>query len=148
MPALGGRLRALALTKTDWDVDAALALLRSFQVAQLEKLNVITKVGGEEDLSMPCWDRFEKVQGAREGKLSQLVKCGRSADTNALHQTFQKRKRIMEEIDDVAEAAPGAKAAGDGEGGGGSGSSGSSSGSESDSGSDGGRRSSKKVGGF
>jgi len=45
MPALGSKLRALALTKTDWDVDAALALLRSFQVSQLDKLNAITKVG-------------------------------------------------------------------------------------------------------
>jgi hypothetical protein len=43
MPSLGSKLRAFALTKTDWDVDAALALLRSFQVAQLDKLNAITK---------------------------------------------------------------------------------------------------------
>ncbi|GBF97152.1 hypothetical protein Rsub_10339 [Raphidocelis subcapitata] len=43
MPSLGAKLRAHALAKTDWDVDAALALLRSFQVAQLEKLNAISK---------------------------------------------------------------------------------------------------------
>jgi hypothetical protein len=43
MPALGARVRAIALTKTDWDVDAALALLRSFQVAELDKLNAISR---------------------------------------------------------------------------------------------------------
>lgn len=43
MPALGGRLRAFALAKTEWDVDAALNMLRSFQVAQLDKVNAIIK---------------------------------------------------------------------------------------------------------
>ena len=43
MPTVGGRLRAFALSKADWDVDAALALLRSFQVAQLDKLNAVNK---------------------------------------------------------------------------------------------------------
>jgi hypothetical protein len=44
MPALGSKLRAFALAKTDWNVDAAVELLRSFQVAELDKLNAITKV--------------------------------------------------------------------------------------------------------
>lgn len=43
MPALGSRLRAFALAKTDFNVDAALQLLRSFQVAELDKLNAISK---------------------------------------------------------------------------------------------------------
>jgi hypothetical protein len=46
MPQMGSMARALALTKTNWDVEAALSMLRQFQVACLEKLNVVTKVRG------------------------------------------------------------------------------------------------------
>lgn len=104
MPSLGSKLRAFVLTKADWDVDAALSLLRSFQVAQLDKFNAITK----------------------------------------------KRKRIYEEIDEAAEAAPATKAPdSDNSSGGSSGKESSESGSESSSGSEsdddsGGKRESKK----
>ncbi|KAI8465688.1 MAG: hypothetical protein J3K34DRAFT_79905 [Monoraphidium minutum] len=43
MPTLGSKLRAFALAKSEWDVDGALALLRSFQVAELDRLNAISK---------------------------------------------------------------------------------------------------------
>jgi hypothetical protein len=46
MPQMGGMVRALALTKTNWDVESALSMLRQFQVACLDKLNAVTKVRG------------------------------------------------------------------------------------------------------
>lgn len=43
VPQMGDKVRALALAKTEWDIDAAVAMLRRFQVAHLDKLNGINK---------------------------------------------------------------------------------------------------------
>lgn len=50
MPQLGDMVRALALAKSDWDLDKAVNMLRSFQVAHLDKVNVMNKArrGGME----------------------------------------------------------------------------------------------------
>lgn len=45
MPQLGDVVRALALAKADWDIDLAVNMLRSFQVAHLDKLNTLKNVG-------------------------------------------------------------------------------------------------------
>ncbi len=45
MPQMGDMVRALALAKADWDIDQAVAMLRSFQVAHLDKVNTLNKVG-------------------------------------------------------------------------------------------------------
>jgi hypothetical protein len=44
MPQMGDMVRALALAKASWDVDAALGMLRQFQVANLDHLNALSKV--------------------------------------------------------------------------------------------------------
>ena len=44
MPQMGDMVRALALSKVNWDVDAALGMLRQFQVANLDHLNALSKV--------------------------------------------------------------------------------------------------------
>lgn len=46
MPQLGDMVRALALSKAEWDIDQAVAMLRSFQVSHLDKVNALNKVGG------------------------------------------------------------------------------------------------------
>jgi hypothetical protein len=46
MPQLGDMVRALALSKAEWDIDRAVAMLRSFQVAHLDKVNTLNKVRG------------------------------------------------------------------------------------------------------
>lgn len=45
MPQLGDMVRALALSKAEWDIDQAVAMLRSFQVSHLDKVNALNKVG-------------------------------------------------------------------------------------------------------
>lgn len=45
MPQLGDMVRALALSKAEWDIDKAVAMLRSFQVSHLDKVNTLNKVG-------------------------------------------------------------------------------------------------------
>lgn len=45
MPQMGDMVRALALSKSEWDIDQAVAMLRSFQVAHLDKVNTLNKVG-------------------------------------------------------------------------------------------------------
>lgn len=47
MPQLGDMVRAVALSKTEWDIDKAVAMLRSFQVVHLDKLNTLNKVSME-----------------------------------------------------------------------------------------------------
>jgi hypothetical protein len=44
MPQLGDMVRALALSKADWDIDQAVSMLRSFQVSHLDKVNTLNKV--------------------------------------------------------------------------------------------------------
>lgn len=44
MPQLGDVARALALAKSDWDIDLAVSMLRSFQAAYLDKWNTLNKV--------------------------------------------------------------------------------------------------------
>lgn len=44
MPQLGDVARALALSKNEWDIDKAVSMLRSFQVAHLDKINALNKV--------------------------------------------------------------------------------------------------------
>jgi hypothetical protein len=46
MPQLGDMVRALALSKNEWDIDKAVSMLRSFQVAHLDKVNALNKVRG------------------------------------------------------------------------------------------------------
>lgn len=46
MPQLGDMVRALALSKAEWDIDQAVSMLRSFQVSHLDKVNTLNKVGG------------------------------------------------------------------------------------------------------
>jgi hypothetical protein len=43
MPQMGDVVRALALSKADWDLDQAVSMLRSFQVAHLDKVNNLNK---------------------------------------------------------------------------------------------------------
>lgn len=43
MPQLGDMVRALALSKAEWDIDQAVAMLRSFQVSHLDKVNTLNK---------------------------------------------------------------------------------------------------------
>eukprot|EP00879_Flechtneria_rotunda_P025828 GHRR01027480.1.p1 GENE.GHRR01027480.1~~GHRR01027480.1.p1 ORF type:complete len:361 (+),score=132.96 GHRR01027480.1:358-1440(+) len=43
MPQIGDMARAVALAKSDWDIDNAVNMLRSFQVAHLDKLNTLNK---------------------------------------------------------------------------------------------------------
>jgi hypothetical protein len=43
MPQLGDMVRAVALANADWDVDQAVNMLRSFQVAHLDKVNMMNK---------------------------------------------------------------------------------------------------------
>ncbi|KAF8073001.1 Ppc2 [Scenedesmus sp. PABB004] len=43
MPQQGDVVRALALAKAEWDIDRAVAMLRSFQVAHLDKVNALNK---------------------------------------------------------------------------------------------------------
>lgn len=44
MPQMGDMVRALALSKADWDIDQAVSTLRSFQVSHLDKVNMLNKV--------------------------------------------------------------------------------------------------------
>jgi hypothetical protein len=44
MPQMGDVVRALALAKSEWDIDRAVSMLRSFQVAHLDKVNALNKV--------------------------------------------------------------------------------------------------------
>ena len=53
MPQLGDVVRALALSKADWDLDLAVNMLRSFQVAHLDKINILNKV--RNSVGMPTY---------------------------------------------------------------------------------------------
>jgi hypothetical protein len=44
LPQMGDMVRALALAKCEWDIDKAVQMLRSFHSANLDKVNLITKV--------------------------------------------------------------------------------------------------------
>lgn len=54
MPQLGDMVRALALSKAEWDIDQAVAMLRSFQVSHLDKVNTLNKVGGGGAAAVAC----------------------------------------------------------------------------------------------
>lgn len=54
MPQLGDMVRALALSKADWDIDQAVSMLRSFQVSHLDKVNTLNKVSSRAGKTACC----------------------------------------------------------------------------------------------
>jgi hypothetical protein len=137
MPQMGPKAHRLALAEVDWDVDAALNMLRAFQVACLDRINALTKVRLcllREALGVPraCGDLWRVAWRAipTPGSVHARTPAGPSRHLPC-PLLPQKRKRIMEQIEQAAEEEEEEAAKAEPSG---SGSSDSSSGSDSDGG--------------
>jgi hypothetical protein len=87
MPQLGDMVRALALSKADWDIDQAVSMLRSFQVSHLDKVNTLNKVSSRAStmacMFAPCfqmlttqvWRLFRLAQVTQERQDHAQVFC-------------------------------------------------------------------------
>ncbi|WIA29267.1 hypothetical protein OEZ86_011775 [Tetradesmus obliquus] len=102
LPQMGDMVRALALARSEWDIDKAVQMLRSFHSANLDKVNLITKKRKKIKDDIENYDEpKEGKEGAAAGKASHSgsssggssSSSGSESDSDAEERKSKKRRR-------------------------------------------------------